>query len=113
AWPWRVGSSLHRPGPTPTRGGELGRIWSAAFGGGDQLHGVGLVELAGPELGDVGDLHDTAVAHDGEAVAEEADDRQIVRHHEIGEVLLAAEALEEVEDFSLHRHVERRSGLVE
>src|SRR5690606_11761825 len=97
----------------PQKGRELDCCGLSASGRGEQFAGVGLLELPGLELDNVSDFNDPAMAHDSKAIAEEADDGQIMRHHQIGEVLLAAQALEEIEDFGLHRDVEGRGRLVE
>ncbi|EGJ74926.1 putative peptide ABC transporter ATP-binding protein [Streptomyces sp. Tu6071] len=57
-------------------------------------------------------LDDAAEVHDGDAVGDVADDREVVRDEDVGEVELLLEPLHEVDDLRLHRDVEGRHGLV-
>ena len=60
----------------------------------------------------VADLDDAAEVHDRDPVGDLADHREVVRDEDVGEVELALEVLEQVEDLRLHRDVERRHRLV-
>src|SRR3569623_1161193 len=57
-------------------------------------------------------LDDLAGRHDGDAVADVTDDREVVRDEEIGQAELALQRAHEVEDLRLDRHIEGRDGLV-
>ena len=50
--------------------------------------------------------------HDGDAVADVFHDPQVVRDEEVGQLELALEVLEQVDDLRLNRHVQGRNGLV-
>jgi hypothetical protein len=65
------------------------------------------------DLVDRARLDDPAAVHHGHAVGDVADDRQVVRDEEVGESALLLEVEQQVQDLHLHRHVERRHGLVE
>ena len=60
----------------------------------------------------VGDLDELAAVHHGDAVADVADRREVVRDEEVGEVEPPLQVHEEIEDLRAHRDVERRHGLV-
>ena len=60
----------------------------------------------------LGQLDDAAEVHDRDAVGDLADDREVVRDEDVGQVELALQALEQVEDLRLDRDVERRDRLV-
>ena len=61
---------------------------------------------AGPEL------HQPPEVEHRDAVGEVADDAEVVRDEEVGDVLARLQLDEQVEDRRLHRHVERRRRLV-
>jgi hypothetical protein len=58
------------------------------------------------------DLDDLAHVHDGDAVADVADDGKIMGDEEIGQVELRLELLEQVDHLGLNGHVERADRLV-
>ena len=53
-----------------------------------------------------------AEVHDGDAVGDVLDDRKVVADEDVGDVVLALQAVEQVEDLGLDGHVECRDGLV-
>ena len=57
-------------------------------------------------------LDDLAVVHDGDAVAHQVDDREVVADEQAREALLALQLLEQLEHGRLHRDVERARRLV-
>ena len=57
-------------------------------------------------------LDDLAAIHDGDAVGEMRDDRDVVRDEQVGDAELVAQVGEQVDDRGLHRDVERRDRLV-
>ena len=66
-----------------------------------------VVELVGRR-----DLDDRAEVHDRDPVGDVADDREVVRDEEVREVELLLQALEQVDDLRLDRHVECGHRLV-
>ena len=58
------------------------------------------------------DLDDPPEVHDRDAVGDVADDREVVRDEDVGEVELLLQLDEQVEDLGLDRDVERGDGLV-
>src|SRR5260370_8139984 len=66
----------------------------------------------GVGLNAVGDVGDVAEMHDHHAVADGTDDREVMRDEQIRELELALQVLEQVDDLSLDRNVERRERLV-
>jgi FtsZ-binding cell division protein ZapB len=79
--------------------------------GGEQGARVG-VERVGVQLLGRGHLDDAAEVHDGHAVGDVLDDGEAVRDEEVGEVELALQVFQKVDDLRLHAHVERGDGLV-
>ena len=79
--------------------------------GGEQGPGVG-VQRPGVERFGRGQLHDLAQVHHPDAVADVADDRQVVRDEEVGEIELALQPDHQVQDLGAHRDVQGRDGLV-
>ena len=59
------------------------------------------------------DLDDLAEVHDGDAVGDVADDRQVVRDEDVRQAEVALERLEQVHDLRADRDVERGHRLVE
>src|SRR5713226_9284925 len=57
-------------------------------------------------------LHDLAEVHDRDAVGDVFHDREVVRDEEVGEVELALQPLEQVDDLRLNRNVTGRDRLV-
>ena len=57
-------------------------------------------------------LDDAAAIHDGDAVGEMGDDRDVVRDEEIGDAEIVAQVGQQIDDRRLHRDVERRHRLV-
>ena len=70
-----------------------------------------MARLAVERLG-VDELDDAPEVHDRDAVRDLADHREVVRDEDVGQVELALQALQQVEDLRLDRDVERRDGLV-
>ncbi len=68
---------------------------------------------AGEDLPGWTEFDDLAQIHDGDLVREVADDREVVRDEEIGELVVSLESLEQPEQFRLDRDIERRGWLVE
>ncbi len=66
----------------------------------------------GEQLGGARRLHDLSEVHDGDAVAEVLDRRQVVRDEEAREAHVALQVAHQVEDRRLHRDVERRHRFV-
>jgi hypothetical protein len=64
------------------------------------------------ELVHVGQLDEVAQVHDPDPVGDVLDDGEVVGDEQVGQVELAAQVEEQVEDLALDRHVERRHGLV-
>ena len=58
------------------------------------------------------DLDDRAEVHDGDAIRDVAHHRQVVGDEEVRELELVLQLLEQVDDLSLDRDVERRDRLV-
>ncbi|MNY12518.1 hypothetical protein D3C86_1456050 [compost metagenome] len=59
------------------------------------------------------DFGDFAAQHHREPVAHVIDDGEVMGHHDIGKAALFAQPLQQVEDFRLHRDIERRRRLIE
>ena len=64
------------------------------------------------ESSSVADLDDLAEVHDGDAVGDVPDDRQVVGDEDVGEAELVLQVLEQVDDLRLDRHVEGGDRLV-
>src|SRR5690625_2554070 len=64
------------------------------------------------DLRGLADLDEVAVAHDGDALGDPFDHRQIMADEQARESVLLLQAFEQVEDLRLHRYVERRGRLV-
>ena len=58
------------------------------------------------------DLAELAEIHDGNAIADVADDREIVGDEQEGEAVAVLHVLEQVEDLGLHGDVERRDRFI-
>ena len=58
-------------------------------------------------------LDDPAEVHDGDRVGHVADDREVVRDEEVGQVEPVLEAAQEIEDLRLDRDVDGRHRFVE
>ncbi len=69
--------------------------------------GVGVHLLAGAHL------YHLAEVHDGDSIGDVPHEREVVRDEQVGEIELALERLEEVDDLRANRHVESRHRLVE
>ena len=65
------------------------------------------------DLVGVAGLDHLAAAHDDDAVAERADDLQIVADEEVGEAAPPLQVAQQVDDLPLHGKIERRGRLVE
>jgi len=80
-------------------------------GAGQELAGVGVLgggkDLRGRRL-----FYKVAVLHDGDAVCDLADDREVMRDEEHGQVVGAAEGFEEGEDLGLDGDVKRGGGFI-
>ena len=72
---------------------------------------VGMLRVA-EELVARRELDELPEVHHRDAVAQELDRREVVRDEEAREAHLALQVAKQVEDRRLHRHVERRNGLV-
>ena len=83
-----------------------------ARSGREERPGVGVLRGVKDALRGV-QLDNPAEVHDGNAIADVLDDAQIVGDKHVGEFQLALQLLEQVDDLSLHRDIEGRSGLVE
>src|SRR5207245_1136932 len=57
-------------------------------------------------------LDDAAKIHDGHALADMLDDRQIMGNEEISEPQLLLQVLQQIDDLGLDRYVQRRHRLV-
>lgn len=55
---------------------------------------------------------DHAFCHKGGAVRHMGDNVGIVAHQQIGHAVLLLEFIQQVKDFSLYRHIQRRGGLI-
>ena len=60
----------------------------------------------------VGDLHDLAEIHHGDAVGDVLHHAEVVRDEQEGQAKLALQILQQVDDLRLHRNVERGDRLV-
>ena len=60
----------------------------------------------------IGQLDDLAQIHHGDAVTDVLDDREIMRHEEIGETKFFLQILEQIDDLRLDRDIERGDRLV-
>ena len=80
--------------------------------GGDQRAARGGLRV-GDDIAGRAVLCDPAGIHDRDVVGDRAHHSEVVRDENIGDALLALQVDEQVEDFSAHRDVERRDGLVE
>ena len=60
----------------------------------------------------VGNFDKAAEIHDRHPVADVPDDREVVRHEQIGHAQPPLQVDQQVEDLGAHRYVERRDGLV-
>jgi hypothetical protein len=79
----------------------------------DQLPRIGLARRAAPQAGDVEDLDEPAILHDGHALAQMRHAREIMADQDGGEAMGAAQPVQQIEDLGLDRDVERRGRLVE
>ena len=73
---------------------------------GEQRLRVGVMRRAEDDVGRA-DLHQAPEVHHPDAIGDVAHDPQVVRDEDVGEVAVALQAHEKVEDRGLHRHVER------
>ena len=97
-------SPAHRAGLEPPPGVGLGdRV--------DQRAGVRVLRPRQHLVGRAG-LDDPPEVHDGDAVGDVLDDRQVVGDEHERDAELALEVADEVQDLGLHEHVERRHRLV-
>ena len=64
------------------------------------------MERVGEERLLVGVFDDLAEIHDGYAVADVLDHRQVVRDEQVGEALFALQIHHQIDDLRLDRHVE-------
>src|SRR5699024_698802 len=64
------------------------------------------------DLRGLADLDEVTVAHDGDALGDPFDHRQIMADEQARESVFLLQAFEQVEDLRLHRYVERRGRLV-
>ena len=64
------------------------------------------------QLGGRPGLDDLAQVHHRDVVGQVVDHRQVVRHHQVAELVLGLERGHQVEDLGPDRHVQRRHGLV-
>ena len=71
------------------------------------------MQRLGAKLHAVGQLDDLPQIHDGDAVADMGDRRQIVADEQVTDTERLLQALELVHDLRPDRHVERRNRLVE
>ena len=76
-----------------------------------QRHGVGMPGI-GVEIGRAALLHDLPQIHNGYAMAEVADDREVVGDEQIGQPQFPLQLLQQVDDLRPDRHVERAHRLV-
>ena len=60
----------------------------------------------------VGHLDDAAEIHDGDAMRDVLDHGEIVRHQQVGELVLVLQVHQQVDDLRLDRDVERRDRLI-
>src|SRR5260370_37202473 len=67
---------------------------------------------AGEECLLIRDLDDLSEIHDGDAVADTLDDREVVGDEQIGKPELALQIAQQVDHLRLHRDVERRDRLI-
>ena len=58
------------------------------------------------------ELDDLSEIHDGDAVADVLDHREIMRNEEVGELQLLLQVPQQIDDLRLDGDVERRDGLV-
>jgi hypothetical protein len=79
---------------------------------GKQSPGV-FVLWAGEYLIAVALLDDLALVHHGDPMGQMFDDRQVMRHEQIGQTEPVLQVQEQVDDAGLDRHVERRHRFVE
>src|SRR4051794_22249288 len=59
------------------------------------------------------DLDDLAEIHDGNAIGDMTNEREIVGDEEVGKTEVALQQLEQVDDLCTNRDIERRNRLVE
>src|SRR5215204_1960600 len=78
---------------------------------GEQRGGVGVARLV-VERASVGELHDLAEVHNGDAVGDVLYHGEVVGDKDVGQVELFLQVLQEVDDLGLDRDVESRDGLV-
>ena len=79
--------------------------------GGKKRLGVGVLRV-GVYLLSGGDLHDLAQVHDGDALADVPDDREIVGDEQVRHAHLGLQVLKQVDDLSLDRDVKRGDRLI-
>ncbi len=81
---------------------------------GDAVHEALRVGVGGAldDVGDAADLDDAAGIHDGDAVGGLGDDAHVVGDEHDGGAAFAGKRLEQLDDLSLDRNVERGGGLV-
>jgi hypothetical protein len=80
----------------------------------DRAHQADRVRVARPvdHVGDRADLDDAPGVHDRDAVGGLGDHAHVVRHQHHRGAVVAAQALQHLDDLRLDRHVERRRRLV-
>ena len=92
-------------------GAGLGSSVFQAEAGGEELLCIGVAGAGKKALGLVF-FNDDAVVQNGDAVTEVADDIQIMRNKEAGEIEIAAQALKEIQDLRLNAQIQGRDRLV-
>ena len=102
---------IHLSGGKLEMGQRLGAVGAHGRDGAEQLLGVGVLGV-GEDCGDRAGFDDLAVAHDGNAAGYLADDGEVVAGEEHGQLALALEGFEQVENLGLNGDVERSGRLV-
>jgi hypothetical protein len=79
--------------------------------GGEEFLGIGVLRVL-ENLADRASLDDLALGHHCHAVSNFAHDREVVGDEQHGHAIPALQALQEIKNLRLHRHVERRGRFV-
>ena len=79
----------------------------------EERRAVGVRHITGAQSSRSDGLDNMALLHDGNTVAELRHHSQIMRYEQVRHTSLFTDMDEEAQYLGLHRHIERRSGLVQ
>ena len=82
------------------------------LGSADKQHlGIGMLRIGKHRLG-IARLHDLAPLHDADRIRHVAHDAEIMGDQQQRHAIFGLQVLQQLQDLRLHRHVERRRGLI-